>query len=165
MEVQNETVTGLQRLPKIVAFSKEKPYCWSVFPQLLERIGRFADAYCPDTESALLIQSLMEDFTRPKQGYFILGAMNEEYDLKGHLLACISVPPWSSKRRCLILQYQLDESLPIGLLRAAFDMIIDFAKENYCNSIIAETKTDEAKRAFQTFYGFKTDMTQVIREL
>lgn len=134
-------------------------------PSMLERIGTFAQKYCIDTRPEILVESVMQDFGHPKPGFFILGAVDEDYDLKGHLLACISIPPWSSKRRCLILQYELDEGLPMGLLRAAFEMIVDWAKENYCDSIIAETKTSEAARTFCMFHGFKTDLIQVCREL
>lgn len=133
--------------------------------EMLERIGAFADRYCPDTVSDFIVQSVMQDFTSPKPGFLILGAVNEDYRLVGHLLACISVPAWSQKRRCLILQYQLDENLPINFVRAAFELIVDWAKEQYCCEIIAETKTEQAKRAFTLFYGFQTDLIQVKRSL
>ena len=165
MEQLSKELESNNGLPRIVAFSREKSHCWSMMPAMLERIGKFAEKYCPDTYPPALVESVMRDFAEPKPGFFILGAMNEDYDLKGHMIACISIPPWSNQRRCLILQYGLDESLPIGLVRAASEMLVDWAKEQYCNRIIAETKTEQARRAFEIFYGFKTDMIQVSREL
>lgn len=134
-------------------------------PEMLERIGKFAEQYCNDTEPEFLMQSVMQDFTSPKPGFFILGALSDEYKIIGHLLACISVPAWSQKRRCLILQYQLDQGLPMGLIRAGFDMVIDWGKTQYCHAIIAETKTEEARRVFTTFHQFQIDLVQVTRAL
>lgn len=165
MEQLSKELESNNGLPRIVAFSRGKSHCWSMMPKMLERIGKFAERYCTDTIPAILVESVMQDFGQPKPGFFILGAVDEEYELQGHMIACISIPPWSTKRRCLILQYELDQALPIGLVRAASDMLIDWAKENYCDAIIAETKTREAARTFCRFYGFKQDLIQVTREL
>jgi hypothetical protein len=161
-EVQKETELDL---PRIVAFDRGKPHCWTMMGDMLERIGVFAGEYCPDTVPEFLVQSVMQDFTSPKPGFLILGAVNEDYGLIGHILACVSVPAWSQKRRCMVLQYKLDEQLPIEYLRAAFEMIVDWGKEQYCSEIIAETKTEAAKRAFTMFYGFTVDLIQVKRAL
>lgn len=151
-------------IPSIVAFSKEKAYCWSLMPSMLERIGKFAEKYCEDTMPALLVSHVMKDFTNIQPGFFILGAV-QDYELTGHLLACISVPPWSQQRRCLILQYELDESMSIDLLRAALDLVIDWSKTQYCGEIICEVKTDHRRRAGKMFYGFETDMIQLRKAL
>lgn len=154
-------------LPRIVAFSRDKPVCWSVMPDMLERIGKFAEQHCPDTIPEFLVEAVMQDFTNPHSGFLLLGAMDDDYKLVGHLLACVSTPAWSQKRRCLILQYGIDEGarIPIDFIRAAFEMIIDWAKTQYCGSIIAETKTEVARRIFTTFYDFEIDLVQVTRSL
>src|SRR5262245_30964888 len=164
MEVQKET-SVLEGLPRIVAFSRDKPASWTCMHEMLERIGKFALEFCPDTVPAFLVESVMQDFVHPKPGFLLIGAMDEDYKIIGHCLACISTPSWSHKRRCLILQYALDENLPINFLKAALEIVIDFAKEQYCDTIIAETKNEKAKRAFTMFYGFETDMVQVKRSI
>jgi len=105
---------------------------------------------------------VMKDFTSIQPGFFILGAVQDE-ELVGHLLACISTPPWSNQRRALVLQYEVDDNAhaPLGLLRAGFDLVVDWGKMQYCNKVIAETKTDKMRRLFTMCYGFKTDMIQV----
>ena len=50
-----------------------------------------------------------------------------------------------------------------GLLHAALDLVVDFAKTHYCSKLIAETKTEKMKRLFSMCYGFKVDMVQVER--
>ena len=155
----------LDAFASVVAFSKDKPFCWSLMPAMLERIGKFAERYCPDTMPPLLLSHVMKDFTAVQQGFFILGAVQDE-ELVGHLLTVISVPPWSNNRRALVLQYEIDDEAraPLGLLRAGLDLVVDWAKTQYCSKIIAETKTEKMKRLFTMCYGFKLDMIQVERE-
>jgi len=164
--IELATQEDIEALASIVAFSKDKAYCWSLMPTMLERIGRFAEEYCPDTIPALLVGNVMKDFTSIQPGFFILGAIQEE-ELVGHLLACISIPPWSNRRRALILQLEIDDdakTIPHGLLRAGLDLVVDWGKTHYCSEIIAETKTEKMKRVFTMMYGFKFDMTQVRKE-
>jgi len=160
------TKDELDGFASIVAFSADKPWCWSLMPEMLKRIGHFSERHCPDTMPALLLSHVKTDFTAIQPAFFILGAIQEE-ELVGHLLACVSVPPWSNTRRALILQYELDDEArsPMGLLRAGLDLVIDFAKTHYCSKIIAETKTEKMKRLFSMCYGFKLDMIQVERGL
>ncbi len=148
----------------IVAFSAGKPFCWSLMPSMLERIGKFCEAYCPDSLPSMLVSHIMKDFTSVQPAFFILGAIQDE-ELVGHLLTCVSVPPWSNQRRALVLQYEIDDDAraPMGLLRAGLDLVVDFAKSHYCNKIIAETKTEKMTRLLTMCYGFKRDMTQVER--
>ena len=162
--IELATKDDVDAFASVVAFSKEKPYCWSLMPTMLERIGKFAERYCPDTMPAMLLSHVMRDFTAVQQGFFILGAVQNE-ELVGHLLTVVSIPPWSTQRRALILQYEIDDgaTAPLGLLRAGFDLVIDWAKTQYCNKIIAETKTEKMKRLFTMCYGFKMDMIQVER--
>jgi len=164
--IELATQEDIDALASIVAFSKDKPFCWSLMPSMLERIGKFAEQYCPDTMPALLVNHIMKDFTAVQQGFFILGAIQDE-ELVGHLVTVISVPPWSNQRRALVLQYEIDDEAvaPMGLMRAGLDLVVDWAKTHYCNKIIAETKTEKMKRLFSMCYGFKLDMIQVEREL
>ena len=41
--IELATKEDIDALASIVAFSKDKPYCWSLMPTMLERIGRFAE--------------------------------------------------------------------------------------------------------------------------
>ncbi len=159
------TKDELDSYASIVAFSADKPWCWSLMPELLERIGMFAEQYCPDTMPAALVSHIMKDFTSIQPAFFIIGAIQDE-ELVGHLVACVSVPPWSNTRRALVLQYEIDDDAkaPMGLLRAGLDLVVDWAKTHYCNKIIAETKTEKMTRLLTMCYGFKRDMTQVERE-
>lgn len=156
----------IEAFASIVAFSNEKSFCWSLMPSMLERIGKFAEQYCPDTMPAALVSHIMKDFTSIQPAFFILGAIQDE-ELVGHLVTCVSVPPWSNTRRALVLQYEIDDDAkaPMGLLRAGLDLVIDWAKTHYCSKIIAETKTEKMKRLFTMFYDFRLDIIQVEREL
>jgi hypothetical protein len=153
-------------LPKFFVLTRELEEHWSYAGRMWSRIIKFVKEYCPDTESDLLINDVMREFVKPDPAYLIIGYRNDDYDLVGHLLACISIPGWSRKRRCLIMQYQTDEPLPIGIRQAVLDKyVVDWAKTQYCSEIISEVKSSFAPRAGRMFYGFETDLIQLKRAL
>ena len=164
--IELATKEEVDGLASVVAFSKDKAFCWSLMPSMLERIGKFAEQYCPDTMPAVLLSHVMRDFTAVQQGFFIIGAVQNE-ELVGHLVTVVSIPPWSNVRRALILQYEIDDeaTAPLGLLRAGLDLVVDWAKTQYCQKIIAETKTEKMKRLLTMLYDFKLDLIQVERGL
>src|SRR5262245_47122483 len=127
--LQAATQQELTHLPSILTFSKADAECWSLMPKMLERIGTFSEKYCPDVMSAVLVSSVMQDWVKINPGFLILGAIQDE-ELVGHLLAVVSITSWSQKRRCLILQYEIDReaSVPRELLLQGVNEIIDWAK-------------------------------------
>lgn len=153
-------------LPLIVTLCKEKPFAWALMPDFLERVRQFCIKYDTDNEPDILARSVMLDFVRDEPGFFIMVAVRD-YNIVGHLLACISTAPWGTKKRLAVLQHKDDEGakIPEELLQAGLKMLVRWGREQGATQMTTVATNKEVERRLHVFYGFETDMMQMKRGL
>ena len=142
---------------KIIPLYKMNPWAWTLMPLGLQRIEMFVKKYDTDSSAEVLCNSVMANFITDNPMVLLVVAVRDMRTV-GHLLA--SVDMWCEKKFVTILQYDLDEPIDTGILKAALDQLgawgLTHGAENM--QVLAQTRGDRPmalSRMFERYYGFK----------
>jgi len=137
---------------KLIHVQRTTPLCWLIMPELERRVRTFCAEIAVDTNPDNLWSDAMVCFAASRPEVRLMAAIDEDLQVRGHFLFTLS--DWYGTRFVNLLQYQLDEALPIELLRAGFETVKAFGRRHGAKEIRCIAESPERARAFRTFYGF-----------
>jgi hypothetical protein len=133
----------------------------ALLPAAIARVRKFSAAYGTDDPGgeelvkAILLQASADE------PMVVVALFLRGRKIVGHYV--VSVDTWMTSRLLTILQFELDESIPIERVRAEIRELERFAKRRGCSGLQALTVNETLARAFRTFYDFKYHATVLRR--
>jgi hypothetical protein len=133
----------------------------ALLPVAIARVRKFSTAYGTDDPGGEeLVKAILREASTDEP-MVLVALFVRGRKVVGHYV--VSVDTWMTSRLLTILQFELDESIPIERVREELAAVEAFGKTRGCSGLQALTVNETLARAFRTFYGFKYHATVLRR--
>ena len=165
--------------PCLMTLCQDRPICWNLMPQALQRIKAFCSKYDTNSNPEKLAQSVQVNFASGNDGVLIMVAVTE-WQVIGHLL--VTMEEWLGRKFATIIQYECDRESGIDtdILKSALGIVEDWARKQGARELhiwarcprLPEFTRDTLVKifgsqaaAFQLFYDFKPSRLEMRKVL
>lgn len=144
-----------------VACSRSSDAGLSLLPVVIARVRKFSTTYGTDDPGGEeMVRSILAHVAAEVPTLFAAAFVRDRRVI-GHYVVMIDT--WVTKKLVTILQFKLDEAIPLDRVRAEIDALEKWGRTHGCTGFQTMTRNETLARAFRTFYGFRYHATVLRR--